>query len=82
MNWGYLIGFVIMLAVAFGYAWFIRQEGRTGRAYILFWPVERWSRDRQPVLFQMRQFLGWIFVVFFAAVALSFLAQFLGLVHA
>ena len=82
MSWGDFLGFLIMLAVTVGYASFIRHEGRTGRAYVLFWPVERWSRDRQPGLFHARQIMGWIFVAFFGLVALVFLGQFLGLVRA
>jgi hypothetical protein len=77
-----LLAAIIIGTLAAGYAWLTRREMRTGKPFVFFVPVEGWSRDRFPKLFAARQAVNWIFVAFLALVALVFLAEFVGLVHA
>lgn len=76
INWGFLPATLPMVGAAIGCTLFARQEGRSGNAYFLFWPVKHWSRDRQPTLFQIRQITNWIMVVFLALGALVFFLEF------
>ena len=82
MIWGFLPLSLIAIAIAVGCALSVRHEGRTGKAYILFWPMEHWSRDRRPVAFQIRQIMGWSVVALFGLCALAFFMQFLGFARA
>jgi len=76
MNWADFLELAAVLAIPLGCAWLIRHEGRAPRASIPFWPVKHFSRERQPILFTMRQITGSLFVAVFGARALSCFAHF------
>ena len=56
-------------------------EMRTGTAVIPFAAFERHTREENPRLFKVRQWLNWGFVAFFGLATLAFAVQVFGIVE-